>query len=357
MFLLESKRAWPGKAGPAAPRIAVLVNGDMLGDALMRVPFLVALRRAYPEHEIWWIASAGTTMAHLLRPLTLRLIDAVVEGARLDKPMSAVIPRLRALPQFDIVFDVRTRITTVLMARRCLRPREFFGCLPGFLFSTRRPPGRWWRPENMAERMAALIEAATGRPLPRKVDLELSAAARTAAAELLPAGRAYLGFAPGASTRERTWPLERFHALAIAFASKGYLPVFLFAPNEQALLESTRSAVPGAVFPEQEAVRRGLAADRIELLVAIGERLRAAVTNDSGPAHALALAGTPLVSLHGPTRARRWGAWVEPKRTIQAQSLGGTIVPDIPLDLVTRELTGLLDELPPASPREDASVR
>jgi ADP-heptose:LPS heptosyltransferase len=329
-------------------RIAVLVSGDMLGDALMRVPFLVMLRRAYPEHEIWWIASAGTTMAHLLRPLTAGLIDTVVEEALLDKPMSAVIPRLRALPQFDLVFDARTRIATVLLAKLCLRPRAFFGCLPGFLFSTRRPPGRWSRPENMAERMASLVEAATGRPLPRKVDLALSPAARAAAAELLPACAAYLGFAPGASTRERTWPLDRFHALARAFADQGYVPVFLFAPNEQALLESTRSAVPGAVFPEQEAVRRGLPADRMELLVAIGERLRAAVTNDSGPAHALALAGTPLVTLHGPTHARRWGAWVEPKRTIQAQSLGGTIVPDIPLDLVTRELTALLDELGPS---------
>jgi ADP-heptose:LPS heptosyltransferase len=144
--------------------------------------------------------------------------------------------------------------------------------------------------------------------------------------------------------------LERFHQLAVAFERKGYVPVFLFAPQEHGAIESTRSAVPAAILPEQEAVRRGLEADRIELLVALGERLCAAATTDSGPAHALALAGTPLVTLHGPTRATRWAPWVTPKRTIQAQSLGGVGISDIPVDIVARELDGLLREAQAGAP-------
>jgi hypothetical protein len=56
------------------------------------------------------------------------------------------------------------------------------------------------------------------------------------------------------------------------------------------------------------------------------------------------------VSLHGPTRAERWGAWVTPKRTIQAQSLEGTVVGDIPLKIVCDELDGLLQELQQLDP-------
>ena len=37
--------------------IAVLVDREGLGDVMLKTPFLRALRRAFPEHPVWWIAT------------------------------------------------------------------------------------------------------------------------------------------------------------------------------------------------------------------------------------------------------------------------------------------------------------
>src|SRR5271167_4825368 len=68
------------------PRIATLVMADGIGDATMRLPFLHALRRAYPQHELWWIASENSVMAGPMRRFTGIMIDRVIEHAELEKP-------------------------------------------------------------------------------------------------------------------------------------------------------------------------------------------------------------------------------------------------------------------------------
>ncbi len=146
------------------PRILMLVMADGIGDATMRLPFLRALRRTYPDHELWWVASTTSVMAGLMRRFTGTMIDCVIEHAHLEKPAREVIPRLRELPSFDIVFDIRARVGTVLMARMFVRHRRFFCCLPGFMLSHRRPPGRRQRPLALPERMLSMPDAANGRP-------------------------------------------------------------------------------------------------------------------------------------------------------------------------------------------------
>ena len=283
-------------------------------------------------------------MAHTCRHITAGMIDVVIEDARLDRPIRATVPRLLKLPRFDLVFDARTRVATVLAARLVLRPKKFFNCLPGFLFASARPRGQWSRPQNMAARMMAMFEAATGKPAPKTTDIPLSNEARILAERLLPTGPRYLGFAAGASGPEKCWPIERFAALANSMSGHGYVPVFLLGPAEQDWVETLREKVPGAMFPEQAADAVAPSVDRIERFIAICKRLSAAVTNCSGPAHALGLAGVPIVSLHGPTRAERWAAWVEPKRTLQVQSLGYAQLADLPVDIVLGELESLLQE-------------
>jgi len=324
----------------ARPKLAVLVSNEMLGDSLLRLHLAFALRQAYPGHEIWWISTYATQMAHALRHLSAGVIDVAVENSGLDKPFRAVLQRLAGLPRFDLVFDTRTRLTSVFAAKRVLSPREYFTCLPAYLLSTRRPPGRWWRSDNTGERAMGLYEAATRRPAPRRTELRVSADADALAERLLPAGPRYIGFAPVGSMATRRWPIERFIALAARKSAEGYTPVFLMGPGEVEHIEAVRTAVPAALFPEQAPEAAAAKVDRIERLVAICRRLRAVVSNDSSTAHAVALAGVPLVSLHGPTTARRWAAWVEPKRAIQAKSLA-----ELPVETVAAELDALLRQL------------
>jgi ADP-heptose:LPS heptosyltransferase len=186
-------------------RIAVLVDREGLGDALLKIPFLRAIRRAFPTHRIWWIATHQTAMEDDLAPWVAPLIDRVIANAGLANSNRDIVERLRRLPSFDLVFDSRTRFATVLLARWALKHRGYYTCTPGFLLSTRRPPGRWTRPRGVAERMLAMAEAAIGGAADWKGTFEVSAAARQLATERLPPGPRYVGLAPGSrEVRKKT---------------------------------------------------------------------------------------------------------------------------------------------------------
>ena len=324
-------------------RIAVLVDREGLGDALLKIPFLRAIRRAFPGHRIWWIATHQTAMADDLAPWVAPLIDRVIAHAGLTSPDREVIPRLRRLPPFDLVFDARTRFVTVLLARRYLKHRGFYACMPGFVLSDRLPAGRWTRPTGVAARALTMVEAATGRAADWKGTFDVSAAAQRLAAERLPPGPRYVGLAPGSREVRKNWPLDRFIALATALAAKGTVPAFLIGPQERDWLATLRAAVPQALFPEAEPVDPALGVARLEFAIALGRRLTATVANDSGVGHLMAAIATPLVSLFGPSDAERWAPFGERCVIVRAQAFGGETMESIPVDAVSNAVDRLLE--------------
>ena len=323
-------------------RIAVLVDREGLGDALLKLPFLRAVNRAFPKHRIWWIATHETSMENDLKPWVAPLLDRVISHAGLTSPNRDIIPRLRRLPPFDLVFDSRTRLASVFLARRHLKHRGFYACLPGFLLSDRLPPGRLMRPRGIAERMLTMVEAATGRAADWRGTFNVTPAAQRTAAQRLPEGPRYVGLAPGSREARKNWPLDRFIGLVPALAAHGLSPVFLIGPQELDWLATLRAAVPQALFPNVEPVDPNLGVTALELTIALARRLSAAIANDSGIGHTMAAVGTPLVSLFGPTDARRWAPFGERCCIVRAQDFGGNTMEVIPLDGVVGALVQVL---------------
>ncbi|MTW15057.1 lipopolysaccharide heptosyltransferase family protein [Rhodoplanes serenus] len=332
-------------ASSAPPRpIAVLVDREGLGDSLLKLPFLRAIARAYPDHPIWWISSHQTAMANDLAPFVRPLIARVIDHAGLTTPPRAVIARLRALPPFEMVFDSRTRGLTVLLARLFLRHRGFYCCLPGYMLSSRRPPGRFARPSGIAARMLSLAAAAIGGEPDWRGRLDIAEAARRLAAERLPEGPVYVGLAPGSREARKNWPIDRYVALARRLAESGRVPVFMIGPQEAEMVATIRRAVPEALLPEVEPVDPGLGLKRLELAIAVGERLAAVVANDNGIGHLMASIGTPLVSLFGPTDIGRWAPFTEQGVIVSATQFGGTAMEAIPVDAAFAAAERLLVE-------------
>jgi ADP-heptose:LPS heptosyltransferase len=319
-------------------RIAILVDLEGLGDAVLKVPFLRAVKRAFPKHRIWWIASRETAMETLLKPWVAPLLDRVISHAGLTSPNREIIPRLRRLPSFDLIFDCRTRFASVFLARRHLKHQGFYACLPGYVLSDRFPPGRWMRPKRIAERVLTMIEAATGRAADWQGTFEVSAVAEDIATRRFPRGPRYVGLAPGSQRADKNWPLDRYIALASALASKGFSPAFLIGPQERDWLATLQAGAPSALFPNVEPVDPALGVTDLELSIALARRFAAAVANDSGIGHILAAIGTPLVSLFGPTDPRRLAPFGGHGRILRAQDFGGDAMEAIPVDAVVEAL-------------------
>jgi ADP-heptose:LPS heptosyltransferase len=318
--------------------IAVLVDREGLGDALIKLPFLRAIRRGFPGRPIWWIATHQTSMAHEVAPFVMTLIDRVIEHAGLTGKSPVVVQRLRELPPFDLVFESRTHIPSVILARAMLTHRGFYACLPGYLISDRRPPSRWTRPRNIAQRMLSIAEAALGRPPDWHGPLEASSAARALAEQRLPPGPRYVGLAIGSREVRKNWPMDRYVALAQALAADGRTPAFLIGPQEREAMEQLRAEVPSALFPEATPLDPALGIARLEFAVALCHRLSAAVANDSGIGHLIGAVGTPLVTLFGPTDAVRWAPFTERGVIVRAQEFGGKAMSAIPVNAVLRAL-------------------
>src|SRR5207244_7179032 len=102
-------------------------------------------------------------------------------------------------------------------------------------------------------------------------------------------------------------------------------------PQERDLVAALRASIPSALFPEADLIDPALALRPLELAMAIGRRLAAAVANDSGIGHLLATLGTPLVSLFGPTDPERWRPFGASVEVVRAQSFGGDAMDAIPV--------------------------
>ena len=111
-------------------------------------------------------------------------------------------------------------------------------------------------------------------------------------------------------------------------------------PNELASTEKLRNAVPDALYPT--APTDEFFTPTVSFSIALGQRLAAAVANDSGAGHILALADIGLISLFGPTSPEKFAPTTKKCQVIKAQNYGGTQMKDIPIETVLEAINVIL---------------
>jgi ADP-heptose:LPS heptosyltransferase len=315
---------------------------DRVGDGLIKLPFLRALRRALPDGEILWCAGKGeSAYARALAPLVDGLVDDVVETAGIGESWSELIgPAPFGGRGFDLVIDTQRRVKTTLILKR-LRAGRFVSGAADWLLSDVRPPRGHVTPVRLVEQLLDLVALGTGRPATDDVPLILDPALEEAAAWLLPTGATYVGLVPGAGGRQKCWPLDRFVQVANAQARQGRHPVFMLGPEEAEWLDDLAAAVPDALFPLQQREATSLDAGPA-LTIALAARLAAAVANDSGGGHMMAAARVPMVALFGPSDPAKFAPWTKPLEIVRAQAHGTDDMAAIPVTTVLQALERLL---------------
>lgn len=320
--------------------IACLSGTEVIGDGLMKLPFLQALRATWPAADIHWVTSRGPTVyASTLSTLVKPLITAVHETPAWLPSRHNPQADVQAAPTFDMIIDTRGRWRDELQARR-LRPKMFVGQSWRYFFSDAKPALFQPRPAHIADRLLEMIEVTVRRPLiiqPQPLPLPAALCAR--AEELLPAGKMYVGLAPGAGNAIKCWPLENFMALARHVVTVGKIPVFILGPAEESWKNDLHTAVPQAILPLQENWPQK---PDIFTTMAVGQRLSVAVVNDSGTSHMLVAINCPLISLFGPTRAAKLAPRVTRSHVLRAQDYGDDQMRAIPVGDVVRAVEGML---------------
>jgi len=312
--------------------VLVYSMGEVIGDGLIKLPFIAGLRAAFPEAKISWCAAkASTVYAGPLKGVVEGLIDEVITDGVMGAGALDVLPWVKPFGgrTFDLVIDTQENVRRSAVAKRA-----------GRRFVTASGRSKDW-PEAVVDRLGALLAeaepGATLRPLTLTNERAL-----LAAEALLPRGPTYVGFAPGAGGAEKRWPLERYIELARAQESRGRTPVFFFGPDEDEDAARAATAIPDAVFPEDERTDPYTDIKGPLLVIALAGRLAAGVANDAGPGHMLAAGGAPLLSLQKDRRkAVKFRPAARRLEVLIAEDYGSGM-DALPLDPVTEALERLL---------------
>ena len=274
-----------------------------LGDLLVAVPALKALRRGHPEHR-FVLAAPGW-----LEPM-VRLIAPGIEllpTPGLDDPIDWRGP----LEVAANLHGSGPESTTLLEALHPARRLGHAG--PGW-------DGPEWR-DGMLER-ARWARLVSWHGFPADPD-DVGLLVPDAAPAVPGAAVVHVGAFYGA----RRWPAERFAAVALALEGAGLEVVVTAGPKEGARAEEV-AALAGIRPDHVLAGGNALPLDQLAALVADASVL---VSVDTGVAHLASAYGVPSVVIFGPAPPSEWGPPPGPHVVLTDESARrGDVFSDVP---------------------------
>ena len=305
------------------PRPKILtVQFKSLGDTVVSIPALMAIRRQFPDCELHALVSEASVPLLQHHPAVNRVWGVPRKaGLRQYWP---IIRGLRA-EHFDRAVDLgcndRSAILTRLSGARerlgAAQDSGFFG--RHFCFTNSVPAAPEDRHESL--RLLHILSGWNISP-PAKIEIKLyTDPAVTNPLQRDPSKRLVM-CNTGATSKKKQWPVAnwaRFHALA---AARGYELVHIHgvSPVEEQLIQELKARVPDAhILPKLDLPR---------LLAAI-QSADAMISNDTGPMHFATALGVKTVAIFGPSLEKRWfpmGAEHRLLRANNCECIWGTFV-------------------------------
>ncbi len=317
-----------------------MIDLGQLGDVVMSLPALAAVRNRFPHSHIAVVTGKPPESVVRMSGLADEIIS-IDRVALRDGPKLASIGKLlqftaefrrrridllidlHSLPETNILAYV-SRAKYRLLANRESRSLDFLSN-----FSPRPPK------EDKSKHLTDIYLNVL-RPLGiENADPEFRLTAPAADAEYVESkyfsdkSSKIVGLFPGAGHPSRRWELEKFAELATRLEADGFRTAVFLGPEEVEMREGVKS-----LFPPAASVIDDLS---IPGLVAAATHLAAVITNDTGTMHVTASAGAPILLL---LDSRAPETYVP--RTEKLEVLRGEPIWDIPLDDAYRAAQSIL---------------
>lgn len=270
-----------------------------LGDAVLTLPLLRALKNRYPEAEIHFFVRNGVESIFAGQPEITEVHGFAKRGAQ--KSLNAAVRLGWEIGQqgFDLWISTHKSLRSALVAGATGIKRRIGYNEPWFnRFAYTETVDRRFDELEEIERLFQLLgPLGISTPAP-KAELVVGEDARMDADLFWQehcGDRPVLGVHPGSTWPTKCWPVEYFSEI-VARADKAGAQVLVFAgPDETEVAEQVMRGAG-----ENRAVNLAGKLSLPQLAAYLG-RLDAYLTNDSGPMHLAWAQDTPLVALFGPT--------------------------------------------------------
>lgn len=303
----------------------LIYRAGRIGDSIVAVPAIQALRRAYPRASLALVTVRGDDGGLWADDVfgEFGWFDAIVtyrtDVLRDPRAVMALLADLRRL-EADVVVHLGSEQNSWL---RVQRDRVFFA-LAGItrFVGGSSPAVTWYGRLNRADderpyevdRLLDLVRAAgAAAAAPVTFDLPIGEAARTRVDELLAtpgfeAGRPLIALCPGSAQPVKRWPIERYGEVGAQLIRRHGASLVVVGGAQEAAVAAQLS---GWWPPERwlnAAAERQTTLTMAELL----RRCTIYVGNDTGPMHVAAAVGTRCVAVFGAQYpARCWHPYGE----------------------------------------------
>lgn len=331
------------------PRKILAIQFKSLGDCLLLIPSLEALREHFPDCELHALVSdAAAPLLHhhpcLTRVWSLRR----VRGKARLRDNWPIISALRA-ERFDRSVDFAGNDRGAILSFLCGAASRLGPASPGGFFGRRLCYNQRIipAPRDRHETLRSLhILSAWNIPSRSAVKLSLHTdpALQSASTRVLPRNAILCHSGAGISKKE--WPATHWAELHRLATDAGWNLVFSsgMLPREQNMVKDLKALLPDVKF---------LPPLKLPEFLAVLKQARGVISNDTGPMHFAGALGVPVIALFGPTSVVRWAPLGEKICILQA---GGCTCPrtdhdcektapcmaGIPPEIVFRNLTEIM---------------
>jgi heptosyltransferase I len=291
----------------AKPGRLLVVKFGSLGDVVHCLPSVAQLRKSFPDAEIDWLIERKNKVVVELSGLNVRLIPIDTyqwrnsPGIGSAKEIAEFVWALRT-DGYDCTIDFQGLLKSAFFAYLSAAPIRI-GWERDFL---RESVSRFFYTEVVTPRRIHIIDQQMELLKPLGIDPEWDATvplrapekARKSTDQKLKGISDYVLINPGGNWATKLWEPERYGELALKLMNDGLQVVVTWGPGEEELVRRLVRYAGNGV--------REVPTD-LEELVALCERAKLFVGGDTGPMHFAAAAGTPIVSIFGPTSSDRNG--------------------------------------------------
>ena len=285
----------------------LIVKFGSLGEIVHCLPSVAQLRQAYPKAEIDWLVERKNKAAIELSRLDVKILPIDTQQWR----NSPSIGNAREIAEFvwtlrrdgyDCTIDFQGLIKSAFFAYLSGAPvrigweRDFLkDPVSHFFYTDVVKPKRI----HIIDQQMELLQPLGIEPdWYAEVPLKASEKARKTVEQKLGGLSDFVLLNPGGNWVTKSWPADRYGQLAGRLIKDGLPVAVTWGPGEELLVQKLIRASGGGVREVPTT---------LDELVALCERAKLFVGADTGPLHFAAAAGTPIVSIFGPTSSDRSG--------------------------------------------------
>lgn len=309
-----------------APRSILVLRLSALGDVIHTLPAVQSLRAGFPDAKIGWVVErAYGELVRLVAP-----IDQVFEVAtrRWRKNLTANETRadiagirreLRSFVEHGWSIDFQGLMKSAVIGGVAGAPtrigfdRDLVRERASLFFTNRRVPiDPSGHVVDLNLRLARAVGGAETSASPAWQNFAADATQRLA----IVTGEPFIVLLPGTGQPQKSWPTERYAALATELSYRTRFQIFVVpGPGEELLANEIATQARVTVIE-----RTSLA--ELTMLLSMAKLV---IGGDTGPIHLADSVGTPVVGLYGPTDPARNGPYHQLDSVVSVYDSGQAI--------------------------------